>query len=174
MIQAANRSGMILALLVLVLVTGTTGCGVYSASSGRVDENIKRVYVDYFENLTAQPNIGVDLTDAVISAIQLDNTLKVVPQESADSILSGRVTQYSLQEAFARQDLTVTEYKVAITVVLTFKIKSTDKALFENKKFSGTGNYVLNDPQGTTEATARAEAAQEIVRDILAQVVEDW
>ncbi len=158
----------------LAMVFFAAGCGVYSASSGRVDENIKRVYVDYFENLTSQPNIGVDLTDEVISAIQEDNTLKVVPEESADSIITGRVTQYNLQEQFARQDLTVTEYKVQISVVLTFTIKETGETLFANKKFSGNGNYVLDDPQGTTEETARAEAAGEIVRDILAQVVEGW
>lgn len=164
----------ILAGLAIVGLLAAAGCGVYSASSGRVDENIRRVYVEYFENLTAQPNIGVDLTDAVINSIQVDNTLKVVDEEDADSIISGRVTNYQLQEAFARQDLTVTEYKVLISVVLTFTLKDTGKTLFENKRFTGTGNYVLDDPQGSSEETARAEAAEEIVRDILAQVVEDW
>ena len=43
----------------LVLVLG--GCGVYSGSSGRVDEGIKRVAVQYLENLTPEPNLGVDL-----------------------------------------------------------------------------------------------------------------
>ncbi|NCQ33709.1 LptE family protein [bacterium] len=152
----------------------TTGCGVYSASPGRVDENIKRVAVDYFENLTSQPNLEIDLTNAVISSIQQDNTLKVVSEEDADSILTGRVTQYDLQEAFLRQDLTVTEFKVVITVVLTFTVRSTGETLFSNKQFTGTGNYVLDDPQGTTEESARLEAAEQIVRDILAQVVEGW
>ncbi len=167
-IRAVAVMGFLAANLCLV------GCGVYSASSGRVDENIKRVYVDFFENLTPQPNIGVDLTDAVIEAIQVDNTLKAVQEESADSVISGRVTQYNLQEAFARQDLTVTEYQVQITVVLTFTLNATGETLFNNKQFTGSGNFVLDDPQGTTEESARAEAAAEIVRDILAQVVEDW
>ncbi len=168
------KSFWLCTVIMLVMVSVLSGCGVYSASSGRVDENIKRVYVDYFENLTPQPNIGVDLTDEVISAIQQDNTLKVVDEESADSIITGRVTLYNLQEQFARQDLTVTEYKVQIAVVLTFTLKDTGETLFENKKFTGTGNYVLDDPQGSSEESARTEAAQEIVRDILAQVVEDW
>lgn len=166
--------GITLASGLLWMALSFAGCGVYSASSGRVDENIKRVYVDFFENLTPQPNIGVDLTDAVINAIQVDNTLKTVQEESADSVISGRVTQYNLQEAFARQDLTVTEYQVQITVVLTFTLNSTGETLFNNKQFTGSGNFVLDDPQGTTEESARSEAAAEIVRDILAQVVEDW
>ncbi len=164
----------VLGAVFLIACLSLGGCGVYSASSGRVDENLKRVYVDFFENLTPQPNIGIDLTDAVIAAIQVDNTLKVVAEESADSVISGRVTQYNLQEAFARQDLTVTEYKVQITVILTFTLKDTGETIFNNKQFTGSGNYVLDDPQGSTEESARAEAAEEIVRDILAQVVEDW
>ncbi len=51
-------------LFVALLVVGTQllGCGVYSASSGRVDESIKRVAVQYLENNTAEPNLGVDLS----------------------------------------------------------------------------------------------------------------
>jgi len=53
-------------------------------------------------------------------------------------------------------------------------VRSTGETLFSNKQFTGTGNYVLDDPQGTTEESARLEAAEQIVRDILAQVVEGW
>ena len=157
------------ALAVLV-----TGCGVYSASSGRVDDSMKRVAVRYFENQTAEPNLGVDLADAVIFALQTDNTLKVVEEGDADTILAGTVTRYVRREAFARQDLTVNEYQVQIAVALTLTRRATGETVFANRRFTGTGNYVLDDPNGTTEQTARAEAATEIVKDILALVVEDW
>ncbi len=151
-----------------------TGCGVYSASSGRVDENLKRVAVQYLENLTPEPNLGVELSDVIIFALQTDNTLKVVDEANADSIISGRVVRYSLREVGATQELTVNEYQVQIAVVLTFTVRATGDKIFDKKRFTGTGNYVLNDPQGTSEETARNEAVEEIVRDILAQVVEDW
>lgn len=149
------------------------GCGVYSASSGRVDESRKRVAVEYLENLTSEPNIGVELADAIISAIQLDNTLKVVGQEQADSIISGKVARYTLREVAAGQDLTVNEYQVQIAVVLSFLVRATGEKIFAERRFTGTGNYVLGD-ENSSEADARNEAATEIVRDILAQVVEDW
>jgi hypothetical protein len=116
----------------------------------------------------------VELTDAVVNALQLDNTLKVVGEDVADSVITGKVTRYLLREMATRADLTVNEYQVQIAVMLTFTVRGTGKTIFERKTFSGSGNYVLNDPQGTSEQTARAEAAGEIVRDILAQVVEDW
>ncbi len=156
----------------LVFLFGT-GCGIYSASSGRVDESIKRVDVQYLENMTPEPNIGVDLADAITRALQLDNTLKVVDPSEADTIVSGKVMRYSLREVAARQDLTVTEYQVQIAVILTATIRATGEKLFDKRRFTGTGNYVLNDDV-TSEETARDEAATEIVRDILALVVEDW
>ncbi len=150
------------------------GCGVYSASSGRVDENLKRVAVQYLENLTPEPNLGVELSDVIIYALQVDNTLKVVDEANADSIISGKVVRYTLREVATTSELTVNEYQVQIAVVLTFTVRATGEKIFDKRRFTGTGNYVLNDPQGTTEESARSEAVEEIVRDILAQVVEDW
>jgi hypothetical protein len=165
---------VLLAALVALVALGAAGCGVYTASSGRVDESRKRVFVAFLENETPEANIGVELTDAIVTALQLDNTLKVVGEDVADSVITGKVTRYLLREMATRADLTVNEYQVQIAVVLTFTVRSTGKTIFERKTFGGSGNYVLNDPQGTTEQSARAEAAGEIVRDILAQVVEDW
>lgn len=165
---------MTLLITVLLLGSGMGGCGVYSASSGRVDESIKRVAVQYLENSTAEPNLGVDLSDAIIESLQIDNTLKVVDEADADSIISGKVVRYHLKEVFAKENLTVNEYQVQIAVVLDFSIRATGEKLFSKKRFTGTGNYLLDDPSGVDEQSARKEAAGEIVRDILAQVVEDW
>lgn len=160
-------------VLLLVVALVCSSCGVYSASSGRVDDSIKRVAIQYLENLTPEPNLGVDLSDAITNAVQLDNTLKIVDEGEADTIISGKVLRYSLREVAARQDLTVTEYQVQIAVVLTATVRATGEKLFAQRRFTGTGNYVLNDT-ATSEETARKEAATEIVRDILAIVVEDW
>jgi hypothetical protein len=161
-------------LCAVAFLVPLAGCGVYSASSGRVDDNLKMVAVQYLENLTAEPNLGVDLSDDIIFALQVDNTLKVVDEANADSIISGRVSRYTLREVNTTQELTVNEYHVQIAVVLTFTVRATGEKIFDKRRFTGTGNYVLNDPQGTSEDTARDEAVEEIVRDILAQVVEDW
>ncbi len=160
-------------ILMATLLINIGGCGVYSASSGRVDESIKRVAVQYLENMTSEPNLGVELSDGIIKALQIDNTLKVVDEGDADTILSGRVMRYGLKEVAARQDLTVSEYQVQMAVELTLTARATGEKLFERKRFTGTGNYVLNDPD-VTESTARDQATEEIVRDILALVVEDW
>lgn len=170
---AAARRPVVLALLA-ALALGAAGCGVYTANSGRVDEDRKRVYVAYLDNETAEGNLGVAFTDAIVSALQADNTLKVVGEPEADALITGRVTRYLLREMATRPDLTVNEYQVQIAVQLSFTLKRTGETIFDKRTFTGSGNYVLNDPQGTSEQTARSEAAGQIVRDVLAQVVEDW
>jgi hypothetical protein len=170
----SKKLKLVAILGILLLGVPILGCGVYSASSGRVDEAIKRVAVQYLDNNTPEPNLGVDLSDAIIEAIQIDNTLKVVDEADADSIISGKVVRYNLKEVFAKENLTVNEYQVQIAVVLDFSIRATGEKLFSKKRFTGTGNYLLDDPNGVDEEAARKEAAGEIVRDILAQVVEEW
>ncbi len=153
---------------------GWASCGVYSVSSGRLDPSLRRVAVPFLENRSPEPNIEVELTDLMVRALQDDNTLKVTDERGADTILTGAVVRYHLQEAFTRPDLQVDEYQVQIVVELSLTAKATGKALFENKRLTGSGNFILNDPQGSSEATARAEAAAEIVRELVALVVEDW
>jgi hypothetical protein len=165
---------MILVAAISLSVLAGGGCGVYSVNSGRVHESIKRVAVPFLENKTSEANLEIALTDAIVQAIQSDNTLKVVEQEDADSILSGSVLLYRLKEAFTNQDLQVNEYQVQIMVELNFEVVETGEKIFEKRRITGNGNYILNDPNGTSETTARTEAAGDIVREVLALVVEEW
>jgi hypothetical protein len=160
-------------VLLIPLLAGS-GCGVYSASSGRVDQAIRRVSVEYFDNRTSEADLGIELSELVVSALQADNTLRVVDYPSADSVIEGVVTRYFLRQASISPDQQVDEYQVQITAELTFRVKATGDAFFENQRFNGTGNFFLDDPGGSSEATAKQAAAEEIVKDILAQVVEDW
>jgi len=164
-------------VLAVVLLTSVVfalaGCGVYSAQSGRVEEGRKFVHVQFLENRTAEPDLGVDLTDLIIQEIQKDNTLRVVGEPEADTIISGAATRYNLREVATTSELTVNEFQVQIAVVLTMTVRATGEKVFDKKRFTGSGNFSLED-QDTDEDTAQVVAAEEIVRDILAQVVSDW
>ncbi len=161
------------ALLALALLA-TTACGVYSTRSGRIDDSIRRVAVPYLENLTSEPSIEVELTEDIIEAIQDDNTLRVVEAGDAATEITGQVVRYNLREAFTTSELQVDEYQVQIMVELTMRVLSTGEALFEKKRITGTGNFAVSEAGGSAEQDARAEAAAEIVREVLAAVVEDW
>lgn len=166
-------SAKLTTVVLFLMALASAGCGVYSTSSGRVDEARSRVAVPYLDNITAQPGLGVELTDLIIKAIQDDNTLKVVGEESANGIIEGRVTRYNRRQVSTTSSLRVDEYQVQIAVELTFVLRETGETLFERRVFTGVGNYFLDDDE-TTETTARDLAAKEIVRNILGLIVEDW
>jgi len=163
----------VIVLWATISVVGA-GCGVYSASTGRVDQSIQRVAVEYFENKTAEPDLGIEMAELIIRALQEDNTLKVVDLQSADSVIEGAVTRYTLRRASISGEQQVDEYQVLIALQLTFRVKTTGEAIFERRQFNGDGTYFLNDPNGSSETTAKVDAAVKITRDVLAQVVEDW
>lgn len=160
--------------LILAAIATTAGCGVYSTSSGRIDDSIRRVSVPYLENLTSEPSIEVELTEDIISALQDDNTLRVVEASDAATEITGKVVRYNLREAFTTSELQVDEYQVQIMVELTMRVLATGETLFEKKRITGTGNFAVDEAGGSAEQDARAEAAAEIVREVLAAVVEDW
>ncbi len=150
------------------------GCGYYTATSGRVDQSIRQVAVEFFENRTAEADLGIQLAELVIAALQEDNTLKVVDYQSADSVIDGAVTRYFLRQASISPDQQVDEFQVQIALELSFRVKATDAFIFEKRTFTGVGNYFLNDRDGTSEQSAKEEAIKEITKAVLAQVVEDW
>jgi hypothetical protein len=163
-----------LVALVLFVMWGAAGCSAYSVTSGRVDDTLKRVAIPFLENRSAEPNIEIQLTELIIEAIQNDNTLKVVREEDADTMLTGAVLRYNLKEAFTRADLQVDEYQVQILVELDLMVVESGEKIFAKKRITGTGNYILDDPQGSNEGTARVDAATDIVREVLAMIVKDW
>jgi hypothetical protein len=159
--------------VLLIVALSSSGCGIYSTSSGRVSEAIRRMAVPYLVNDTSEPNIGVELTDAIIRDLKEGNILQVVDEEHADSILRGHVVRYDLREAFATAEQRVNEYQVQIMVELDLVVRATGEKIFSKKRLTGTGNYILGEP-GRDEQAAREEAASEIVREVTALVVEDW
>jgi hypothetical protein len=171
--SSAEIRRLTLALLPATMILAMAGCA-YSTSSGRVDESIKRVAVEYLDNVTAEADLGIEVSQGIIDALQEDNTLKVVERDVADSVIEGTVSGYRLRRMAVSSELQVEEYQVQMVVQLTFRVKSTGEALIDGRRFTGTGNYFLNDPNGSNEISARNDAIETIVRDVLALVVEDW
>jgi hypothetical protein len=167
----ASWAGIAARAGVAIAIMAAGGCGVYSASSGRLDPSLRRIAVPYLQNQSAEPNLEVQLTDAIVRALQDDNTLKVVPENDSDTVLSGRIISYRVREAFTTQELQVDQYQVQILVELTLVRRATGDKLIDKRRLTGTGNYVLNQ---STEAEARDLAAAQIVREVVALIVEDW
>jgi|SRR5712672_1661533 len=150
-----------------------SGCG-YSTNT-RTAKDIKTIYVPFFENKTAEPNLEISVTERIISNLVADNTLKVVPENGADAVLDGEIVEFKNQPFSFNKDLNAEEYHVVVTVVCTLFNRRTNEPIWDKRNFVGDGSYFVEQVQGgRTFSDAVDESIKEITDRILNLTVQDW
>lgn len=150
-----------------------SGCG-YGTTS-RTAKDIKSIYVPFFENKTAEPNLEISVTERIITNLVTDNTLKVVNENAADAVLEGEIVDFKNQPFSFNQDLNAEEYHVVIKVVVSLFNRRTNEPIWEKRSFVGDGSYFVEQVEnGRTFDDAVAESIREITERILNLTVQDW
>lgn len=165
-------------MLAAVAVAGlllASGCG-YTTSPALLPQHLKTVAVPVFENGTTEYTLEQEITDAVVQRFVRDNHLKVVDERSANSVVKGRITQYK-NSVFGFSDAAqAQEYRVTITVAVTFKDLVKNRELWTDELVK-TANYYVQDVPGQsakTELDGRKEAIAKIADEVLSRSVEGW
>ena len=79
-------------------VVTLTGCAGYQLGNRTLyNPNIRTIYIPIVRNDTFRPMVGVQLTEALIKAVELRTPFKVIGDASADSTLTCRVKSESKQ-----------------------------------------------------------------------------
>jgi hypothetical protein len=157
----------ILILFVLSFCHIVISCGIYSFSGSTLPAHIKTVAVPLLENQTPEFGIDQQLTEALISAITKDNSLKISSSRSADSILKGTIL--SIRESAGAYDKneTASGFRVTITIKLSFEDIKKRKVLWE-ENWSHWGSYETDREEGIQEAIDK------LTTDILNKTVSGW
>jgi hypothetical protein len=155
---------------VFCLLFSVTGCGVYSFSGSGVS-GIKTIAVPLFENQTDQYGIREDLTTDIANRFVQDNTLKVVNEKIADSILRGTITNYTREAYTYDENENVKEYIVRIWVNASFEEKKNNKVIWKEDNVQGWGIYSAQDE---TEDMGRQRALDKLAEDIVNKIVKGW
>ncbi|MEE9443908.1 MAG: LptE family protein [candidate division Zixibacteria bacterium] len=155
------------ALLILIIVSG---CGPYSFSpSGK--SAFQSVYVAQFENNTIQYEMGDRLTDAVIDAFVLDNTVQVKESDKAEAVLNGTVISYRRDpHTFDQQD-NVTKYAVKVSLRVKIAKANTEDIIWE-ETFYAEGVYDANTE--TEEGEGQDRVISLLTADILDKTTKSW
>lgn len=114
-------------VIILTITVGLfSGCGVYTFNpAGK--SSIKSIAVLPFENQTDQYELTDRLTEIIVDQFIADGNLKVLPESSADAVLSGILTRYDRVANMFTESDEVTEYKV----LMDFRITLTDPKRFQ-------------------------------------------
>ncbi len=158
-------------LLFLLLTIFVFGCSYYSFSGSTLPSHIKSVAVPLFTNQTTEYGIADRLTESLINALVRDNTLKVVPEGRADSVLRGSVVDYKKEAYTYDENENVKEYIVRVYVTASFEDLQKKKELWREERLEGWGTYLA---QGETEADAQERAIAKLSDDLLNKIVAGW
>ncbi len=167
-----DGSAKALVAILLLLLATASGCG-YALTPGRVKPGLESVAIPYFENETTEPELEVQITDAIIAGIIKDRTLRLEEEQAADALILGKVTFFKVQEVFFGEDRQAQEYEVRVACEVSLVDRATGEVLVKPTTIRGKGSYYTDEgPEG--EEKARQEAGDELVRAILNLVIEEW
>jgi len=160
------KTAFIITSIYLVLII--TRCGIYSFSGSTIPSHIKTINVPLFEDKTAEFGIDQQLTDAVIDGITKDNTLKISGPRGGDSVLKGIIVNVREQAGQYDQQERASDYRIFITVRVTFEDVKKRKTLWE-EEFSEWGRY-----EGVNRDDGIKEAVEKLKEVIINRLVSGW
>jgi hypothetical protein len=152
------------------LCTLFIACGIYSFSGSSLG-GIKTIAIPLFDNQTDQYGIREALTEKIADRFVQDNTLKVVNEKIADSILRGTIIKYSRESYTFDENENIKEYIVRIWVQVSFEEKKNKKVMWKEDNLLGWGIYSALDE---TEDLGRQRAIDKLAEDIVNKTVKGW
>ena len=171
-----------LGIALLTLSVWLLGCGGY-VPVPILPEHIQSIAIKNFDNKTIHYEIEENLTITVTDEFLRDGSLDVVKEQEADALLSGIITQYILEPISYDENDIIEEYKLWVTVDLSFKDLTTDTPdgtgtiLWEDKGMEGSVNYFVSSKAGElieTEDEAQDRLVDELAVDIVRRTIEGW
>ncbi len=150
---------------------GFLACGPYSFSGSSVPSHLKTIAVPLVADQTSEFGVRESLTDAIISEITEDNSMKITNESEANAILSGRIIALDDRADTFTADENVESYRVYITVEFEVQDRVKNTSLWK-EKWSQWGLYKLN--ESPTREEGIQEAIEKIAEDILNKTVSGW
>jgi len=123
------------------------GCGYSFIPRGEnIDNRIQKVYVESFDNKTAQAGIENYVRTAFINQFIQNSRFKVVESaESADAIVKGKILNLNTTPLSYSSNTLVVEERATIILELTFLENESGKIIWSSKNITGTVDYTLSD-----------------------------
>lgn len=161
--------------LVLLSLTGA-GCDYKLVGTGSsLPPGIKTIHLPTMENRTAEPNLGIQLTQSLTNQLVQDGRLKVTGA-GADAKLQGTIVSYALRPLSYDASNSVTAYQVSLAVEVVLTEQATDKRLLaqrvtDTSLYDVTGSVIGS--EGARDA-AVVVAAQRMAERIVSTVLEGF
>ena len=180
-------------LIYISIIPFFSGC-IYYSMAGSIPPHIKSISIPIVENQTVEFGISEAVTDNLVNQFLENNILRLDKENSADSILKGKIIRVKDAPYTYTKEESVTEYRLTITIDLEWFDVRNDKVIIK-KQYSGFGAYGLsgdissdqidNDGDGLVDSEDEDEygdprefatkvAVKKIAQDILNEIMTSW
>ena len=135
-----------------------SACGYRFVGGGSFPSGIRAVFVEVFENRTAETGVENILTNELIYEISRDTNTYLAGKNGAEGILSGSITSISTETVSWRGQNTAVERRLTARI----NIKLTDpagKVVWSREGVSGTETYPVDEDKQATEENKREAIA---------------
>lgn len=152
-----------------------SGCMGYKLGNEGAS-GIETVYIKPVINKSKEPAIEIVVTRALREKIQFDGRLTLVNEpESADAIISVRLTQYSLNAIAYRRDLSTAArgYRIRVTGTATMSSRRTGEIISTSNTY-GENIFEFGSDLTTSKRIALPPAAQELAKFMVDDLIERW
>ncbi|HXV86457.1 MAG TPA: LPS assembly lipoprotein LptE [Gemmatimonadales bacterium] len=157
-----------------VLPLGLEAC-LYGFAGGGLPPHIRTVAVLPFDNQTTDPQLTLEVSEAVREAMERRLGLRLAAEESADALVRGTITRYepdiplSFQPGDATREVQVTRRRVQLAVTVEIVDQRAGRTLWQRSGLTVDGEY---DPPN--EAEGKQVALRKLVTDIVDGAQSQW
>lgn len=146
-------------------------CGYRFVHYGSEGELPRSIAIPLFSNATTEPNLEYLITSAIRNEFIKNGRIKVVPEDQADVVMTGRVTKiYTTDVAHDAVEHT-TETRVYVTVDLRCKDSKTGNIIWQDNQFTYYEEFRRKGD--AFEDYNRRKAALEYLAEQMAQRIHD-
>jgi hypothetical protein len=150
-------------------------CGCpYGFAGGGLPPNIRTVAILPFDNLTAEPSLTQEVSDALREAMQGRLGLRPASEANADAVVRGTIVRYEPDITLSVQpgqigNVAVTSRRVQLTLKVEIYDQREGRPLWTRESMVVDGEY-----EPPREADGRKKALDKLVTDIVDGAQSQW
>lgn len=174
MIRRAFRPFAALAALALALLAAA-GCVEYRLGS-MLPSDVRTVYMPTCVNATSEPLIELDATRAILAQLQMDGSLRIASEDTADTVLDVKLTGFDLDPVGYKSgdSSTVNQYRMRITASFVLRRQADNSVVAESPSVTGWHDFDFTGDLTSSKAVALRPASEDLGRRIVAAITQYW
>ena len=163
-----------LIVMMVVLLTGFSSCGIYSFTGASIPPEAKSVSVMYFPNqaLLVEPTLSSIFTDALRNKFTSQTNLTML-ERNGDLALKGAIVDYKTTPEAIQADQTAAQNRLTITVSVQFTNKYEPDKDFDTK-FTQFIVYPSTSDYNSVKAELIDQITEMLADDIFNKAVINW